>query len=104
MDDLLHRFQARRTPERPLNERQQQILFSWIQNGAEWPEGVVLEEKPRVTYEGVKALLQKGGPFKKSEIETLRYWEEQGADWQGYSDLRLSAGISAGGGLGCSRS
>ncbi|MCB1063217.1 MAG: SUMF1/EgtB/PvdO family nonheme iron enzyme [Verrucomicrobiae bacterium] len=68
-------------PERPLNERQQQILFSWIQNGAEWPEGVVLEEKPRVTYEGVKALLQKGGPFKKSEIETLRYWVEQGADW-----------------------
>ncbi len=68
-------------PERPLNEKQQQILFSWIQNGAEWPEGVELVEKPRVTYEGVKALLQKGGPFKKSEIQTLRYWVEQGADW-----------------------
>lgn len=68
-------------PKKPLNEKQQQILFSWIQNGADWPEGVVLEEKPRVTYASVQPLLKKGGPFKKSEIQTLRYWVEQGADW-----------------------
>ena len=68
-------------PEKPLSEYQQQILFSWIQNGAEWPEGVVLEETPRVNYASVKPLLQRGGPFKPSELTRLRLWVAQGADW-----------------------
>ncbi|MCB1231628.1 MAG: SUMF1/EgtB/PvdO family nonheme iron enzyme [Verrucomicrobiae bacterium] len=68
-------------PEHPLNEKQQQVLYSWIQSGAEWPDGYELNEKPRVTYDNVKAILKKGGPFKSSELKTLRYWVEQGADW-----------------------
>ena len=68
-------------PEKPLSEYQQQILFSWIQNGAEWPDGAVLEETPRVNYASVKPLLQRGGPFKPSELTRLRLWVAQGADW-----------------------
>ena len=68
-------------PEKPLNEAQQQIIHDWIAAGAPWPDGVVLEEKPRVTYQGVKPLFKKGGPFNKKQIEMIRLWAEQGADW-----------------------
>ncbi|MEM6916124.1 MAG: SUMF1/EgtB/PvdO family nonheme iron enzyme [Verrucomicrobiota bacterium] len=76
-------------PKKPLNEYQQQIIQDWIDQGAKWPEGVVLEEKPRVTFQSVKDLLTKGGPFTLKQIEMLNLWAEQGADWP--------AGISLGG-------
>jgi hypothetical protein len=46
-------------PKKPINEQQQQVLFSWIQKGAEWPEDVTLETKPRVTYLSVKPILSR---------------------------------------------
>jgi formylglycine-generating enzyme required for sulfatase activity len=70
-------------PKKPLNEQQQQILFSWIQNGAEWPEGVTLEQKPRVNYAGVKPILARFDKLKQTDLTTLSYWIEQGADWSG---------------------
>lgn len=68
-------------PKKPLNEYQQQIIKDWIDQGAEWPEGVVLEEKPRVTFQNVRQLLMTGGPFNAKQIEMLNLWAEQGADW-----------------------
>jgi len=68
-------------PKKPLNEYQQQIIKDWIDQGAEWPEGVVLGEKPRVTFQNVRQLLMKGGPFNAKQIEMLNLWAEQGADW-----------------------
>ncbi len=68
-------------PKKPLNEYQQQIIKDWIDQGAEWPEGVVLTEKPRVTFQNVRQLLMKGGPFNAKQIEMLNLWAEQGADW-----------------------
>ncbi|MEM1441478.1 MAG: formylglycine-generating enzyme family protein [Verrucomicrobiota bacterium] len=68
-------------PKKPLNEHQQQIIQDWIDQGAKWPDGVVLEEKPRVTFQSVKDLLTKGGPFSAKQIDMLNLWAEQGADW-----------------------
>ncbi|MEM9016105.1 MAG: SUMF1/EgtB/PvdO family nonheme iron enzyme [Verrucomicrobiota bacterium] len=77
-------------PKKPLNEQQQQVIADWIDQGAKWPEGVVLEEKPRVTFQSVKELLTKGGPFSAQQITMLRLWADQGADWP--------AGTTIGGG------
>ncbi|MCB1089692.1 MAG: hypothetical protein KDM63_21810, partial [Verrucomicrobiae bacterium] len=68
-------------PKKPLNEQQQQVLFSWIQNGAEWPDDVTLEAKPRVTYQSVKPLVGKIDKLGRFDLLTLSYWVEQGADW-----------------------
>jgi formylglycine-generating enzyme required for sulfatase activity len=76
-------------PKKPLNEYQQNLIKDWIDQGAEWPEGVVLEEKPRVTFQNVRQLFLKGGPYKEKDIALLRLWAEQGADWP--------AGVSLGG-------
>ncbi|MBL9152932.1 MAG: SUMF1/EgtB/PvdO family nonheme iron enzyme [Verrucomicrobiales bacterium] len=68
-------------PKKPLNEQQQQVLFSWIQSGAEWPEGVTLDTKPRVNYQNVRPLLAKFDALTRNDLTTLSYWVEQGADW-----------------------
>ena len=71
-------------PKKPLNKAQQAIIGKWIDDGAKWPDGVVLEDKPRVNFKNIKALLVKGGkgvPFTPAEIDRLRLWAEQGADW-----------------------
>ena len=68
-------------PKKPLNEHQQNIIRDWIDQGAEWPEGVELEEEARVTFQSVRGLLMKGGPFDAKQIKTLKLWAAQGADW-----------------------
>lgn len=68
-------------PKKPINEQQQQVLFSWIESGAEWPEGVELEVKPRVNYQNVRPILARFGKNTPSDFATLSYWIEQGADW-----------------------
>lgn len=77
-------------PKKPLNKAQQQVLFDWIQGGAEWPDGVVLEDKPRVTFANVRPLLLKGGPFNTDDKDVLRLWVEQGSDWP--EDQKLGGG------------
>ncbi len=77
-------------PKKPLNKAQQQVLFDWIQGGAEWPDGVVLEDKPRVNFANVRPLLLKGGPFNADDKEVLRLWVEQGSDWP--EDQKLGGG------------
>ena len=68
-------------PKKPLNEYQQNLIKNWIDQGAKWPEGVVLEEAPRVTFQNVRQLLMTGGPFNEKQIEMLTLWAKQGADW-----------------------
>jgi formylglycine-generating enzyme required for sulfatase activity len=69
-------------PKKPLSAEQQAILKAWIAEGANWPEGVTLEEKPRMDFKNnILPLLSKGGPFKAQEQEMLRLWVEQGAVW-----------------------
>ena len=77
-------------PKKPLNDFQAEVIKRWIDDGAKWPEGVVLEEKPRVTFQNVRGLFLKGGPYSAKDITMLRLWAEQGADWP--------AGVQLGGG------
>ena len=81
-------------PKKPLTVEQQEILKVWITEGAVWPEGVVLEEKPRMDFKiNVLPLLSKGGPFKAEEQNMLRLWVEQGAVWP--ADMKLGGSESA---------
>jgi len=69
-------------PKKPLSEAQQNIIRDWIDQGAEWPEGIVLEEKPRMNFKvNILPLLSKGGPFSDKDKMMLRLWVEQGAVW-----------------------
>jgi formylglycine-generating enzyme required for sulfatase activity len=78
-------------PKKPLTEEQQNILKTWIAEGAEWPEGVTLEEKPRMDFKiNILPLLSRGGPFKTEEQTMLRLWVEQGAVWP--ADMKLGGG------------
>lgn len=59
-------------PKKPLTVEQQEILKIWIEEGAVWPEGVVLEEKPRMDFKvNILPLLSRGGPFKAGEQKML---------------------------------
>ncbi len=69
-------------PKKVLTHEQQEILRIWVETGAEWPEGVVLEEQPRMDFKvNVMPLLTKGGPFSEKQMLQLRLWVEQGAVW-----------------------
>ena len=69
-------------PKKPLTAEQQGILKAWIAEGAAWPEGVVLTEKPRMDFKvNILPLLSKGGPFSAKDQEMLRLWVEQGSVW-----------------------
>ena len=69
-------------PKKPLTVEQQNILKAWINEGAVWPKGVVLEEKPRMDFKiNILPLLSRGGPFKAEEQKMLRLWVEQGSVW-----------------------
>ena len=58
-------------PKKPLNKDQQQVLFDWIQEGAEWPDDVFLEDKPRVNFANVRQILIGSGEFKSTEKEAV---------------------------------
>jgi len=79
-------------PDHPLGESQQQIIRDWIENGAHWPDGVVLARQRRVTSLEASPLLERGGPFSREEAETLRLWAKQGADWKSRGELLLLIG------------
>lgn len=66
---------------------QQETLKNWINQGAEWPEDLVLEQKPRIKFESnVLPILRKGGEFSAKDRATLRNWVHQGAVWpEGFS-------------------
>lgn len=85
-------------PKKPLTVEQQNIIKAWIAEGAVWPEGVVLEEKPRMDFKvNVLPLLSRGGPFKAEEQTMLRLWVEQGAVWP--ADFKLGGSEAEAGGL-----
>ncbi len=68
--------------EIPLTKEQQEILKVWIEEGAHWPDDVVLEQTPRMNFKNnILPLLSKGGPFSAKEQKMLRLWIEQGAVW-----------------------
>ncbi len=69
-----------------LSKTQIDVLKTWIEQGADWPDGVVLTEQSRVKFASVEMLLLRGGPFSALERQTLRLWTAQGAVWpEGYS-------------------
>ncbi|MEM0968557.1 MAG: SUMF1/EgtB/PvdO family nonheme iron enzyme [Verrucomicrobiota bacterium] len=70
-------------PKKPfLEDYQSDLIKAWIEQGAEWPEGYVLEEKPRMNFKNnIQPLLVRGGPFSEKERYLLRLWTEQGAVW-----------------------
>ena len=66
----------------PLDKDTTDLIRDWIDQGAEWPDGVTLSQVRRIEFDrDVKPLLQKGGPFSSKDKETLRLWIEQGARW-----------------------
>ena len=65
-----------------LSKLQTEVIKKWIADGANWPDGVVLVDTPRVFFmDHVLPLLKRGGPFNPSEMDTLRRWTAQGAVW-----------------------
>ncbi len=83
-------------PKKPLTVEQQEILKIWIEEGAVWPEGVVLEEKPRMDFKvNILPLLSRGGPFKAGEQKMLSLWVEQGSVWP--ADFKLGGDKAAAG-------
>jgi len=70
-------------PKEPfLEDHQTEILKAWIEQGAEWPEGVVLEEQPRMSFvNNIQPLFERGGPFTEEERRLIRLWADQGAVW-----------------------
>jgi len=54
----------------------------WMTTGAVWPEGVILEEQPRIDFKvNILPLLSKGGPFTDEQKRLMRLWVDQGAVW-----------------------
>lgn len=81
-------------PKIHLTVEQQNVIKAWIEAGAEWPEGVVLEEKPHITFKNnILPLLSKGGPFSDADKDILRLWVEQGAVWP--ADVKLGGDAPA---------
>ncbi len=73
--------------EGSLTNAQTEILKAWIEQGAEWPEQLVLVEQPRMNFKNhIEPLLRRGGPFNATELTQLRLWADQGAVWpEGHS-------------------
>ncbi len=88
----------------PLTKRQTDLLKKWVEEGAHWPKGVILEEVPRMSFvNNIKPLLEKGGPFDEKQLYMLRLWAEQGAVWDQGVAFRVAGEedtpSEAGGGL-----
>ncbi len=84
-------------PKEPLTVQQQETIRDWINQGAEWPEGVELVQKQRLKYDSdIAPILKKGGPFSASQREKLRLWAMQGAVWpEGFSTATEEDGPAA---------
>lgn len=68
--------------EGALTLAQQTVLKTWIEEGAEWPEELVLVEQPRMRFKNnIEPLLRRGGPFNETELGQIRLWADQGAVW-----------------------
>ncbi|HRQ90567.1 MAG TPA: SUMF1/EgtB/PvdO family nonheme iron enzyme, partial [Bacteroidia bacterium] len=75
-------------PKKPLTVEQQEVLKTWIAEGANWPDGVVLTEQPRMDFKvNILPLLSKGGPFTAEDRRMLKLWADQGAVWP--ADFKL---------------
>ena len=69
-------------PKKQLSKSQTDILKIWIEEGADWPEGLVLKEEPRMDFKNnIQPLFARGGPFNESERRLIRLWSDQGAIW-----------------------
>jgi formylglycine-generating enzyme required for sulfatase activity len=69
-------------PKKPLAAAQSDVLKAWVLAGAAWPDGLVLQEQPRMDFvNNIQPLFAKGGPFNEAERKMIRLWVEQGAIW-----------------------
>jgi formylglycine-generating enzyme required for sulfatase activity len=70
-----------------LTKAQQETIKNWINQGAKWPDGVVLKQTSRLNFQrDVLPILQKGGPFSEKQKGLLRLWVNQGSVWpEGFS-------------------
>jgi formylglycine-generating enzyme required for sulfatase activity len=63
----------------PLDADEIEVLRAWIEEGANWPDGVTLELPKKFSFEGsVKPILDK---LTTEERAILRQWVTLGADW-----------------------
>lgn len=84
-------------PKKPFLEKHQtDLIKAWVEQGANWPEGLVLNEVPRMDFaNNIKPLLERGGPFSAAERRLIRLWAEQGAVWPQGSTLAGAAPAGA---------
>lgn len=70
-------------PKKPFLEKYQtELIKAWIEQGAAWPEGLVLQEEPRMDFvNNIQPLFKRGGPFSEEERRLIRLWADQGAVW-----------------------
>lgn len=80
-------------PKKPFLEKHQtDLIKAWIEQGAAWPEGLVLNEEPRMSFAtNIQPLFEKGGPFSAEERRLIRLWADQGAVWPAGQALAGSA-------------
>ena len=82
MTELDHDDELIMPPKKLLPKWQQDLLKQWITEGAEWSEGLVLNEEPRMDFKNnILPILQKGGPFSEQQRKMLKLWTDQGAEW-----------------------
>src|SRR5271167_717659 len=66
----------------PLTKEESETLKQWIQEGANWPEGVTLQVVMKVKFvRDIEPILEHGGLISDSAKELLRLWLAQGANW-----------------------
>ena len=68
-------------PKDRLSQTQRELLGQWIKEGADWPDGVLLQKRERVTQADVVRILVRGEPLTGSDRDRLREWVDQGAPW-----------------------
>ncbi len=73
---------------KPLLKEETEVLKTWINEGANWPDGVTLTNVLKVDFaRDIKPILEKGAPLSERAVEMLKLWVDQGAIWP--ADVKL---------------
>ena len=83
-------------PKKPFLEKHQtDLIKAWVEQGAKWPDGLVLNEVPRMDFgNNIQPLLERGGPFSEEERRLIRLWADQGAVWPKGKSLAAAPGAA----------
>ena len=65
--------------EKPLTKEQKQLLRDWVDEGASWPEEIILKMPATIDFKrDINPILQK---LTEQEREKIKLWIKSGAEW-----------------------